>query len=71
MLGQGTVINSKEMNEFSILCILHILITSSKFDQKYYLTNSLKIVIARHHTLLVNLTQGPHLIGKPRLQIQH
>ena len=37
-----------------------------KKEQKHY-----KLVIARDHTLLVNLSQGSYLIGQPRLRIQH
>ena len=37
----------------------------------HYKANSLKLVIARDHTLFVDLAQGPYLIGQPRLRIQH
>ena len=49
-----------------------------KSTNKYFITVvgkdairlSLKLVIVRDHTLLVNLAQGPYLIGQPRLRIQ-
>ena len=33
--------------------------------QRHYKTNSLKLVIVRDHTLLINVAQVPYFIGHP------